>query len=207
MSIMFKRFLAYFFDLMAVSLVTMAFSVSPLNPNYEETQKLENEYMERYKEFNEINQDEISNEEYEEYVKNFNLYATDVTYNTRKLGIYEDGCTIIILILYFGIFAYFFEGETVGKRLLKLKIVDKDGHKPKLWQLITRTIILFGIPLVIIDSIGAHIFGMMNYTYINIVIYLLNMALSIAILITLFVTKDNRGLHDIIAKTTVVERK
>ena len=202
-----RRVLAYIFDVTAVYFIIMAISVSPLNPNYEKGVDLQNEYNEKYQAFIDETADQsIDDEEYENKFNEFSDYSLDVLYNESKLNIYDDIYTTVLMILYFAVFAYFFGGETVGKRLLKIKVVDKNGNKPKFWQLLVRTVVLFGLPLSLLSSILSYAIGKNAFFYASAGINLVNMILSIAILITFFANKEHLGLHDMIAKTKVVKR-
>ncbi|MBE6571828.1 MAG: RDD family protein [Ruminococcaceae bacterium] len=49
------------------------------------------------------------------------------------------------------LFAYFFKdvvnGQSVGKRIMKIKVVDMDGNKPSIFNLIIRNITIFIWPV------------------------------------------------------------
>jgi uncharacterized RDD family membrane protein YckC len=47
---------------------------------------------------------------------------------------------IIALLLYFGTFTYFWSGQTLGKRLLKIRVISLKSDKLSLWQSIERSL-------------------------------------------------------------------
>ena len=65
---------------------------------------------------------------------------------------------------------------------------------------------LHGVPFVIVNSALAFVMNESSYFILNSIIYLLTLGLEIAILATSVAGRENRGLHDMIAGTKVVDR-
>lgn len=209
MFIVLKRTIAYIFDVISVFLIAMAISVSPLNPNYDKSISLQEkyisaseEYLEKVKTVDKDDEEALrsASDEYEKYARDYIL-----DYN--RTTIYEKAITLSVLILYFGVFAYIFEGETVGKRLMKLRIVTREKEKPSLSSLIFRTFILFGMPFSISTMVLSYVCSVDTYYEIYSILYVLSLGFNIAIIWTSIIKKDRRGIHDIMAKTKVIEMK
>jgi uncharacterized RDD family membrane protein YckC len=47
---------------------------------------------------------------------------------------------VIALLLYFGLLTYFWNGQTLGKRLLKIRVISLKGHRLTLWQCLERSL-------------------------------------------------------------------
>lgn len=81
----------------------------------------------------------------------------------------------LISIIYSVIFVTLY-GATLGKMILKIKIVDKDYTKPPFWKIVLR------------ESIGKSISGVL---------------LPVSVLLVIF-DKKKRSIHDFIASTYVI---
>jgi len=76
-------------------------------------------------------------------------------------------------------FAYWITGLNIGKRLLKIEVIDeKTGNKPTIIQNFVRSL-LFSLVI----------------------------SLNVVLLIPIFVSKKNRAFHDMLAGTVVVKRE
>ena len=98
----FKRIFAYLIDYFIIMIVLMGITAS--------VTKEINDVMNDYKEGN------ITVEEYTEKVMPLNYELTK-----RKLPV--NVATSVVFIGYYIIFAYFNKGQTLGKKLLKIKVV------------------------------------------------------------------------------------
>lgn len=128
----------------------------------------------------------------------------DLQYQYNKESILVDTVSVIITIGYFIIFQFFNKGQTIGKKLLKIKVIGKNNKKVNLWQFVLRSIIIYQI---LINSINLILLiTVSKELYLNLY-SILSAVQSIFIVITvLFILyrKDKRGLHDIMSGTSVV---
>ena len=103
-----------------------------LDEDYEDKEITEEEYNklienETYKEIiiTKYEDSKITSGEYKKIVEKinseFDLVAKDYTYILGKEGISNSIITLVCTLLYFGVAQYFLKGQTVGKKLLKLK--------------------------------------------------------------------------------------
>jgi len=209
MPITLKRVVAYILDVILVGLVTTAISMSPINPNYDEIASLQIEYQEELKEWNEkfLSTDSESADELSKQLKEYVDVSEDYVYKVNKLSTVDNIITIVVAFLYFVVLAYFLNGQTLGKKILSLKVVQEDGEKPTILQLTLRFLVLYGTIFSILNLIATGLFNKETFFIVYAVISMLMYALSIAIVATVLIRKDNRGVHDLIAKTKVEERK
>lgn len=210
MPLIIKRIIAYILDMIAVTLLAGVLSMTPLNPNYDKSLELNLEYQESVTDALSIleNYDEENEKSAGEYDAAFKRYLSNTkayTYKMNRLTIYENVTTFIIMIIYFVLVPYLTGGSTLGKKILGLRLENKGGKKIMPFDLLIRAVILYGIPFSLFLSIASFVlkerlfFGL--YTFIEVISYIL----SIVVIVTTFAKKDNRGIHDILAKTKVVD--
>lgn len=187
----FERIGAYLIDMLLIGFLASLICMALPNTSEELTKEIE-ELSEK------ITKNEITEEEY------FKEYA-QLIYKEQKSNVLQTTVNVILTIGYFVVFQYMNKGQTIGKKLLKIKIVDIDKETP---PTIIKGLIRSLFTLSIISAILNIIFIYTLNTSSYIVGYL---AISMIELIFMFITvifivyrKDRRGLHDIMANTKVV---
>lgn len=186
-----KRILAYFVDCMIVGfLVTFVFSLLPFENKMEEYQNSLNGYVEMIMGSGSSDPDE----------KELN----DLLYDTYKAQIPYLILRIGLMFVYFGVFAFLMKGQTLGKKIFKLKIVSENGGNlnPALFVLRSILVINF-IPellLILLLLLASKDVWLSLSSYIN---SLSSIMMFLLVGFVLF-RDDKRGLHDLIAKTKVV---
>lgn len=197
-NLIFKRIGAYFIDIIIVSLISTALSyISFINPKYDE-------YLEVSEEYNEIMNDYYENEI---DTTKLNEKVQDLSYNLNKTGyVYTIG-NIVIAFLYYGVFAYSTKGQTLGKKLMGIKIASAKKDKDlKLYNYFIRVFILNSIILNLATLI-AICFSQKTYTNIYNIAANFDTILFLVIFFMVLFRKDGRGLHDILAGTQVIDLK
>lgn len=191
-------------------------SCDDLNSAVSNEKLTEKDYVKEVEELNK-NKESLSSEEYdskcmlivnkyndnkmtEEYV----LEQIDyLYYMTEKNSVILYGVNIITCFLYFVLFQGFTYGQTLGKKIMRLKVVSNDGEKVSYKQLFFRTLFLYSI----IYYLGLIIFSLVfkESLFIKVVHYLsiFNTALFL-ILGIMIIVNGRRGLHDVIGKTKVI---
>ena len=161
-------------------------------------------YKEAYEEANEISNlyfnGNISNVEY------LSRYG-DVSYTMAKETIVVTIIHLVVTVAYFGTYAYYMNGQTIGKKIMKIRVVNKDNSNVVHSILIFRTAIIYGVIESIISLIILQFISSNMYLY---AITPLEFLQYIFVLISLFMImfrKDGRGLHDILFKTKVISLK
>ncbi len=130
----------------------------------------------------------------------------DLSYRLLKYGyVYIIG-DIVIALLYFGVFNYVTKGQTLGKKVMRIRIVSNEGKDVKLYQYVIRAIILNGIILNVVSLVAICF----NKTTFN-TIYRYGSNFDTVLMLTNFLMimfmKNGRGLHDILAGTKVIDLK
>ncbi len=187
-----QRFLAFLLDIVLVSVVASFISYPFLD--MDSIQKLNEssvEVMENY------TNGKIDEKEY------FNESSTISYELARKQGV--NTLVIIFLnILYFVVYQIKNNGQTLGKQILKIRVVDSSNRDLSMNQMIFRALIINSILLDMI-SFGVLIFAnQSSYFYgVSFLAFIQFCILSVSTFMIMF-GKDRRGLHDLVAHTDVV---
>ena len=150
----------------------------------------------------------ISKGEYKEIVNSineqFDKVVADYNYILGKEGISNSIITLSCTLLYFGVIQYFLKGQTIGKKLLKLKVVSASDKPINVLNYLLRTLI---VNEVLLNAVGlVFLFYTSKSVYLQANNYL-GIILSIieGIIIFLVLTReDQRGLHDMLFNTKVI---
>lgn len=185
----FKRVLAFLFDYFIVALVLslITYSFSYNKSIVKEAGDLTSSYQ----------SGEITAEEYKEQ-------ANEINYRLQKNNVPINGVTAVLFIGYFIVFAYLNKGQTLGKKLFKIKVVEKD-ERPSLRAMILRSLFIYGIISSLYCAIFVNFLDINAFSYGNTIIgYIESLFIMVSFLMVLY-KNDGRGLHDLIAKTSVIE--
>lgn len=185
----FKRVSAYVIDyiIIMIALLGITASMNIGSDITDDINDLTNEYR----------NGEITIEEYTEKVLPLNYELTK-----RKLP--ANIATVVVFIGYYVIFAYFNKGQTFGKKICKIKVVNNDGDKPSIWNMLVRSLFIYGIITSLYSIITINFLSMNDFSYSVSVISIIECMFIVITVLMMLYKKDGRGLHDIIAKTNVI---
>lgn len=153
----------------------------------------------------------IEEEEYNSIVsqsnKEFDSVVNNYVYRLNKQGISNSIITLICTLLYFGIVQYLLKGQTIGKKLLKLKVISITEKKLTIWTYLLRSLIVNNVLLNTISIIFLTVASKKVYNAANTVLSSIVSLLEAAIIFTVLTRSDGRGLHDLLFKTKVLSTK
>jgi uncharacterized RDD family membrane protein YckC len=135
-----------------------------------------------------------------------NRYA-DIMHNLDQEKVMINLINCIFIMGYFVMLPYFFEGRTLGKKILGLKVKRRDGELLMLSDLIIRNLIINGLGFMLISLCILYIAPSMIYFIIATLLGILQILLVIVSVFMVIYRKDNRGLHDVLSETMVVREK
>lgn len=191
-----KRIGAYLIDFFIIAFLSSILTyLSFINPKYDEYIQASEEYT------------KILNSYYENKIdiNELNEKTQNISYELSKTGyVYIIG-DIVIAFLYFGIFAYFKKGQTLGKKAMNIRIVSNvDNKELKPYNYFVRVFILNSVILNLVSLIGICF---SKNTYLKLYTYGANFdsILLIVIILMILFQKEGRGLHDILAGTKVID--
>ena len=187
----FRRLAAYLFDVLFISIVASVIASGISSTKYEEA----------YKEYEDVMGSYTSGE------LEINKYAEqlgEATYNLQKASIPTTSITLMLSIVYFIVFQYLNKGQTLGKKLLRLK-VQENGKEPSIKAMIIRTFFIDSIfstlcAIILVYSLNKNNF----YSVYNVVTLIETVFVFTSVLFILY-RKDKLGLHDVIAHTEVIK--
>ena len=190
-----KRVVAYLIDIILVALlsgaIALVFVDSSKSKGYTDellslTQKLTN--------------NEITQEEYTKEANTINYYHAKDTVNITIIN-------VSVAIVYYVVLCFYCGGITLGKSIMKLRIVGVNDKKLNLGHYLIRGLFVNMILINILNAVFVLFFS--KEVFIN--VYLkINNVLTISLLVTLvfmMYREDGRGLHDLIASTQVINTK
>lgn len=150
----------------------------------------------------------ITKEEYKELVKeinsNFDNIAKDYVYLLNKNNKVNTIVTLIITIVYFGLLQYLAKGQTVGKRLLKIRVVSATDKKLNVLTYTLRSLIVNDVLLNTIGVLFLFLASKKVYISSNNIIGTLVSICEALIIFTVITREDARGIHDLLFGTKVV---
>ncbi len=144
---------------------------------------------------------EITNEVYlQEY--------TNLLYDYQKDTSLTAGISVGLTIAYFVVFQYMNKGQTLGKKLLKLRVVDKNTKKPTtIIKGLLRSLFILSIASGVLNLIFIFTLNKSNY-YIGYGLILgFELIFSLITLMFILYRKDGRGLHDMMTQTEVIKER
>ena len=188
-----KRFLAFLIDFIFImTFSSLVCEIRFLNPNYDKAYSAGEKYYD-------LLEDVMNNN-----VDFDNNMITDVIYDVEVNTISNSIIQIVSFVLYYVGFQKWNNGQTIGKKIMKIKVVGKNTDKVSIASYLLRTIILFGLYGEIISIVMIKLCN--KDIYLNLMLILNNLVIIMYYVNAFMVIlrKDHLGLHDKIAKTRVI---
>lgn len=203
----YRRISAFLIDIFLVTFVSTIFSsISYVNPFIEN-------YKVAYDEYREIYKSESESVLTNPTIKNVVDYSNKMSKQIYKIDysmLFNNIYYLVFSFLYFVLFAYFTIGQTLGKKLFKLRVVRQDGEKVKLSNLMLRTLlsgssIFMGVNIIVVIQLLLLMIPQ-NQAYFYAILFssMISYIIEIIGLVLLF-SKEHRSLDDIIGSTKVID--
>lgn len=190
-----------------------------LEKYYDDSEISEKEYKKILKLDNEYTKDlvghyedkKITNEEYKKIVNNlkeqYSKKETDYSYKLLKYSIMPTIINIMCILLYFVVFQFYFKGQTLGKKAMKLRVFSNNEKPLTIINFFIRSLIVNEVFINILNIIFLIVLSKDNFILYNQIIYIVIYMLEMTIISTILFDKNNRGIHDYISNTKVIEEK
>ena len=138
----------------------------------------------------------------EEYLEEYQ----GLMYDYQKENVLQSGISVALTIAYYVVFQYMNKGQSIGKKLLKLRVVDKNTNKPiSILKGLLRSLLILSILSGTLSIILLYIVSEKVYFPIYSVLLVIEGIFVLTTIILILYKKDKRGLHDIITNTVVIK--
>ena len=183
-----KRLLAYTLDITILGIVLLLTNIIIPKDNKDLNVKLDT-----------LNESYLNEEiGFNEYLNNY----SEISYNLDKQNIIYTVVNIVFVIAYFIILPYFLNGQTIGKKVFKIKVTKE--NKLTIISLIIRNLIINGLGYMLLSLLLIYILKPYTYFVTTTILSLIQLTLMIIILIGLIKNKENLILHDRLSNTKVI---
>lgn len=143
--------------------------------------------------------DKLRNDAKEKYIEVSNEYG----YKINKLNVYQTVISIVVYILYFSLLQWLLKGQTLGKKLFKLRVLNDNDKKVPLWKFIVRTILITELLIISLDLILVFVLNKNSYLVANYHIANFKYLYEMAFLVCMIIRDDQKSLHDLLLRTRV----
>ncbi len=188
----YKRVAAFFIDILIVSLLA-----GIISSTFTDTKKYEEVSKEMLETMSKYSQKEIELEEYQ-------AKSRELNYELVASSIYITIVTLIVIIVYYVIMPYFCHGITLGKYLMKIRMISNNDKELNIFNYLLRSLIINSVLSNAIIIILFYSLSKTNYIDIEPKASGVLSLIFIVSLIFVMYRNDGRGLHDLIANTKVV---
>ena len=188
----FKRFMAQLIDMFIIGLIigiiTMGFSTSRIEKLDEELIDLMNSYT----------SGEITSDKYiDDYI--------DIMYDINKASFNNNLVYLVVCVGYFLIFQFLNKGATIGKKIMRIRVVSNDGVDASFVQMFIRTSIINEIiPISMLLILVMVSSGGLFFTFYSMISVIENIFVIICIFMILY-RSDKLALHDMMSKSMVID--
>ena len=188
-----QRFVAFMIDLILVLFITsLVTAIIPTNSSIDKLYDQQIKIVENY------TAGKITMQEYVNQL-------VDINYDIAKQTGIITLVSIAISLLYYVLYVYKNDGQSIGKKMMKIKIQKKDKDKElTMNDLLFRTMILQGTLVSIIGFCTILFLDKDTYLATNSLLNLIQYSILIISFFLIAFTKERQGLHDMVAKTEVV---
>ena len=188
----YKRILAYLIDIFIViciaTILTMFIPVSE-------------EYTNQMNELNAVLEDYSSGDISEtEYLEKFN----DISYIVNKESVQVSIVSVVLSTIYFVVLAYYMNGQTFGKKIMKIQVVSANSKKLTMNNYLIRSLLVDSILINTISIVTILFLEKSSYLKVYDVISTIFGAIYVVIFAMILFRQDGRGLHDLLANTKVI---
>ena len=154
--------------------------------SYNDYINITNSYLE-----NEVSENEVIQAEYDMMQTSSTLYITKIA----------------VTLIYFSILPYLRNGQTIGKRITKIKVESNNNKELNPGLMFLRGTISSLVYIDIINMIALSVASPNTWYNITYLTSSLTYVIYIVLLQFIIIRKDKRSLHDLISNTKVIEIK
>lgn len=188
-----QRLVAYLIDGFIITMIISM--IASLFVNSDAIQKINNELVDL------INKLQTNDVSYLTYIKEVSVLELELA---KQSGI-TTIVTLFVEILYFVVFQIYNSGQTIGKKIMKIKVISNNGELT-MNQMIVRSLLINSVLLNMISLIAvSFINDPMQYLYVFGSFDSIQYLFVIVTTLMVMFRKDHVSLHDMITNTRVIK--
>jgi len=188
----YKRILAYLIDILIVTVISSIFTLAiPVSDLYLDKSEELSTIMKSYQ------KGEIEKNEYLDKVN-------DISYVISKETVSTSIVTVVITTIYFVVLGYYMNGQTPGKKFMKIRVVSNDETRLTMNNYLIRGLIVDSILMNIISIAIILVLEKDMFFKVNEIMSTIFGAFYVFVFAMILFREDGRGFHDIIANTKVI---
>jgi uncharacterized RDD family membrane protein YckC len=132
-----------------------------------------------------------------------NSKISDLSYKVSKNDVVTTIIGIVMYVLYFGVVQFLAKGQTLGKKLFKVKVFSNTDKDVSLLSYIARSLLMTMSVLTIVNVICLVSLNKASYLGFAKVLETVTFVYEMAFLVTFMLREDTRSVHDILLNTRV----
>ncbi len=188
-----KRLFAFLIDMGILGIVL--FLIAIVVPKSNNIKVLEQE-------LNEITESVLAKEmDVDTYFARF----ASVTHAIDKENVMYGVFNSFLILGYFVILPYFWEGYTIGKKILKIKVVRKDEDSLTINDLLLRAFLNYGLLYMLVSLACVYVLKDEAYLIVTTILSVFQILVLILNGFMIIYRRDKRSLSDIFSKTKVIK--
>lgn len=188
-----SRIVAYFIDIIIIYFIaTIITGFLPRSITYEKAVEKETKII-----------DKATSGDYEIEEMLDELY--EVRYDIDKETIHITLISCVLYLAYFGTYAFYNNGQTLGKKLLKIKIEYEGDKKYQHTMYLLRACLIHGIFTSVSLVILVLFLNVNTYSITYSVISVINTIFLFTTLVVSAFREDGKGIHDLICRTNIIK--
>ena len=191
----FRRIGAYLIDIVIITIVSSI--LGNVLPNNQKVVETSNKQMSLMSEVS----DAIANNE-QDSIDRITDEINDLTYEFSKLSVYSNLAGVVLYFLYFIVFQKYNNGQTIGKKILKIEVIDGNGEIASFKQFLIRGLILYPLVFDLLDVVCVLVFKQSVYLNVASVLSWGRIIIFAGCMFTMMF--GGRGLHDRLCGTSVI---
>lgn len=187
-----ERFLSYVIDLLLIGIILFVFNFFFENPKISEYNLTLSQTFEKF-----INHNIDADLYLETYAKTI--------HNIDKLNISLNVVNLILIVIFFIVIPYFNKNQTIGQKIMKVKITKENNKKVTIIDLFLRAIVLTGIINLLVMLSTIFLQSSNLYLIISIFFGFIQFLLVIISGFMVLYKEDQLGFQDLISKTKIIK--
>ena len=188
-----QRAIAYFIDMLLISIIGAIIGSFLIFRT--------DSYNEAVKKISEIPSSVLNGEiENEKDLDEYKKYS----YIVQKSSGVSTVVQLVISVFYFGTFAYYNGGKTIGKKCMKIKVVSVDDNELSHGKFIIRAALITGVVTSLLSLLSLLLTDYYKYYNYDMLFTSINSLFIIACIIMIIFRKDKRGLHDLVVNSKII---